>query len=142
MVVSCSKGTYIRTLCHDIGQKLGCGGAMEQLKRTRVSAFSIEDAITLSELEELRNQDKVEEKVVAVDKVFEHLPAFHVKEKYLYMVKNGNALYPNQIKEANCVKESVEARIYDLEEHFYGIYAYDEISGRMKPVKMFLTNED
>lgn len=142
MVVSCSKGTYIRTLCHDIGQKLGCGGAMEKLKRTRVSAFSIEDAITLGQLEELKNQGKVEDRVVPVDKVFEHLPAFHVKDKYLYMVKNGNALYPNQIKEQTSVKEGVEARIYDLEERFYGIYEFDPTSGRMKPVKMFLTGEE
>ena len=47
MEVSCSKGTYIRTLCHDIGEKLGCGGCMESLIRTRVSTFRIEDAKTL-----------------------------------------------------------------------------------------------
>lgn len=142
MLVSCSKGTYIRTLCHDIGQKLGCGGAMEKLTRTKVSSFCIEDAITLKELEELKNQDKVAEKVIPVDKVFEHLPAFHVKEKYLYMVKNGNALYPNQVEEQEAVKTGVEVRMYDKEERFYGVYAYDEIGRRMKPVKMFLMNED
>ena len=142
MVVSCSKGTYIRTLCHDIGQKLGCGGTMEKLKRTRVSSFSIEDAITIEQLEELKRQDKVGEKVIPVDKVFEHLPAFHVKDKYLYMVKNGNALYPNQIVEEREAKEGIEARLYDLEEQFYGVYEYDKVNGRMKPVKMFLTNED
>ena len=51
MEVSCSKGTYIRTLCHDIGEKLGCGGCMESLIRTRVSTFRIEDAKTLDEIE-------------------------------------------------------------------------------------------
>ena len=142
MLVSCSKGTYIRTLCHDIGQKLGCGGAMERLTRTKVSSFYIEDAITLKELEELKNQDKVAEKVIPVDKVFEYLPAFHVKEKYLYMVKNGNALYPNQVEEQEAVKAGIEVRMYDKEERFYGVYAYDETERRMKPVKMFLTNED
>lgn len=142
MVVSCSKGTYIRTLCHDIGQKLGCGGAMEKLTRTKVSSFYIEDAITLSELEKLKAEDKVSEKVVPVDKVFEHMPAFHVKDKYLSMVKNGNALYPNQLTEGKDAGPGVEARIYDTQEHFYGVYAFDEGNGRMKPVKMFLTNED
>ena len=142
ILVTCSKGTYIRTLCHDIGQKLGCGGAMEHLKRTKVSSFLIDDAITLGQLEELKAQDRVEEKVISVDKVFEHLPAFHVKDKFMYMVKNGNALYPNQITEEVPAKAGLEARIYDSKERFYGVYAYDEIEGRMKPVKMFLTNED
>ena len=142
ILVTCSKGTYIRTLCHDIGQKLGCGGAMEHLKRTKVSSFLIDDAITLGQLEELKAQDRVEEKVISVDKVFEHLPAFHVKDKFLYMVKNGNALYPNQITEEVPAKAGLEARIYDSKERFYGVYVYDEIEGRMKPVKMFLTNED
>ena len=49
--VTCSKGTYIRTLCHDIGQKLGCGGCMEELLRTRVGRFSLEESHTLAEVE-------------------------------------------------------------------------------------------
>ena len=55
MEVSCSKGTYIRTLCHDIGEKLGCGGCMESLIRTRVSTFRIEDAKMLDEIESLQS---------------------------------------------------------------------------------------
>ncbi|MDE5951890.1 MAG: tRNA pseudouridine(55) synthase TruB, partial [Acetatifactor sp.] len=54
--VVCSKGTYIRTLCADIGQKLGCGGAMESLVRTRVGEFSLKDALTLGQLQELKDQ--------------------------------------------------------------------------------------
>ena len=50
--VTCSKGTYIRTLCHDIGQKLGCGGCMEELIRTRSGNFTWEDSMTLAEVEE------------------------------------------------------------------------------------------
>ena len=56
MEVSCSKGTYIRTLCHDIGEQLGCGGCMESLIRTRVSAFQIEDAKTLEEIGALKQE--------------------------------------------------------------------------------------
>ena len=61
MEVSCSKGTYIRTLCHDIGEKLGCGGCMESLIRTRVSTFRIEDAKTLDEIETLKQEGKLAE---------------------------------------------------------------------------------
>ena len=63
MTVTCSKGTYIRTLCHDIGLKLGCGAAMESLVRTRVGQFRLEDAITLAQLEEFRDQNRLEEVV-------------------------------------------------------------------------------
>ena len=64
MTVTCSKGTYIRTLCHDIGQKLGCGAAMESLVRTRVGRFRIEDAVTLEQLEKFRDEDRLEEVVI------------------------------------------------------------------------------
>lgn len=64
MTVTCSKGTYIRTLCHDIGQKLGCGAAMESLVRTRVGRFRLEDAITLEQLEKFRDEDRLEEVVI------------------------------------------------------------------------------
>ena len=53
MLITCSKGTYIRTLCHDIGVKLGCGACMESLLRTRVGEFRLEDSITLAQLQEL-----------------------------------------------------------------------------------------
>jgi tRNA pseudouridine55 synthase len=59
--ISCSKGTYIRSLCRDIGERLGCGGAMEHLTRTRVGEFVIENAITLSQLEEIMREERVEE---------------------------------------------------------------------------------
>ena len=70
MEVSCSKGTYIRTLCHDIGEKLGCGGCMESLIRTRVSTFRIEDAKTLDEIETLKQEGKLAELLVPIDAMF------------------------------------------------------------------------
>ena len=63
--VVCSKGTYIRTLCADIGQKLGCGGVMESLVRTRVGKFSLEEALTLEQLQELKDQGRLAEAVTA-----------------------------------------------------------------------------
>ena len=57
MEVTCSKGTYIRTLCHDLGEKLGCGGCMERLERTRVGSFSREESITLSQVEALQKAE-------------------------------------------------------------------------------------
>ena len=64
--VVCSKGTYIRTLCHDIGARLGCGGTMKSLKRTRVGLFTIDNALRLDELEKLAHEDRLEEQVIPV----------------------------------------------------------------------------
>ena len=66
MTVSCTKGTYIRTLCHDIGKKLGCGGCMEALVRTRVSEFRLEDSLTLSQIETLCRDGKLEERILPI----------------------------------------------------------------------------
>ena len=89
--VTCSKGTYIRTLCYDIGRKLGCGGCMESLLRTRVDRFELKDSLTLSQIEKLRDEGRVEEAVVPVEGVFLKLPALVTKpgdgDK---LVHNGN----------------------------------------------------
>ena len=69
MTVTCSKGTYIRTLCHDIGSRLGCGAAMESLLRTRVGRFTLEDAITLDELQHFADEGKAEEHIFPVGKL-------------------------------------------------------------------------
>lgn len=75
MEVTCSKGTYIRTLCHDIGRLLGCGGCMEHLTRTRVDRFSIEDSLTLGQLEQLRDQAAVESCILPVEEALAVLSA-------------------------------------------------------------------
>ncbi len=141
MRVTCSKGTYIRTLCHDIGEKLGCGGTMEGLIRTRVGQFHIEDAITLSQLEQLRDQEKVQEKIMDVDAAFYDLVAVHVKEEHTKLIDNGNAFFLNQIEEQLQVVQGLQVRVYNTQDKFYGVYEYEVEKNRMKPVKMFLTNE-
>ena len=71
MQVHCSKGTYIRTLCADIGEVLGVGACMESLVRTRVSVFPLEEAHTLAEIEKIRDEGTLEELILPVDRVFE-----------------------------------------------------------------------
>ena len=89
--VTCSKGTYIRTLCYDIGRKLGCGGCMESLLRTRVDRFKREDSLTLPQIEKLRDEGRVEEYVVPVEGVFLGLPALVTKPgEGDKLVHNGN----------------------------------------------------
>lgn len=92
MRVHCSKGTYIRTLCHDIGEKLGCGACMEYLVRTRVSDFQIEDAKTLQEIETIMKSGKIEEILYPIDTVFKNLPQIHSRKDSTALLYNGNKL--------------------------------------------------
>ena len=68
--VRCSKGTYIRTLCHDIGQLLGCGGCMSALRRTEAGGFSVRDAIQIGEAQRLADEGRIEERLLPVDTLF------------------------------------------------------------------------
>ena len=72
--VRCSKGTYIRTLCHDIGQRLGCGGCMSALRRTEAGGFSVEDAVTIGEVQRLKDERMVESRLLPVDSLFSRDP--------------------------------------------------------------------
>ena len=137
MTVSCSKGTYIRTLCHDIGEKIGCGGAMATLKRTKVSSFMIQDSLTLSEVEELVKAGTVEEHLVKVDSLFANLSAVTVSKKYQKYVDNGNKIEISFLTEPVRTSLNQEFRVYDEDQRFVGIFEAENRK-TLKPKKMFL----
>lgn len=137
MTVSCSKGTYIRTLCHDIGEKIGCGGAMATLKRTKVSSFMIQDSLTLSEVEELVKEGTIEEHLVKVDSLFASLPAVTVSKKYQKYVDNGNKIEISFLTEPVRTSPNQEFRVYDEDQRFVGIFEAENRK-TLKPKKMFL----
>ena len=138
MRVACSKGTYIRTLCADIGIKLGCGGTMKSLLRTKVGNFSLDKAITLKQLEALRDEERIEEVLFTVDSAFEGCPALHILPEYKKLVDNGNAFYAKHTEEKQIYPNNLWVRVY-AENCFYGIYAYEQEQHRYKPIKMFLS---
>lgn len=92
--VTCSKGTYIRTLCHDIGKTLGIGAAMEHLTRTRVSVFRIEEAMTLSEISRLADlsDEALMDRICQVDTLFPDLCRGQVLPEAEKLLENGNQL--------------------------------------------------
>ena len=89
--VTCSKGTYIRTLCSDIGDKAGCGASMSSLVRTRVGDFKIEDTHKLAELQKIAEQCHLESVVIPVERYYENLPAVVIGDEMRERLINGNS---------------------------------------------------
>lgn len=138
MRIVCSKGTYIRTLCDDIGKKAGCGAAMELLQRTRVGKFRIENALTLSDVETLRTDGGLEEHIVPPDAVFPDLACAKVRQKYRKLLENGNCLAAEMTEDCKRIGDGGQIRVYDDQGLFFGIYRYEERTDTLFPVKMFI----
>ena len=103
--ILCSKGTYVRTLCHDIGEALGCGGCMSSLRRTMAAGFTLADAVTVDEV-----QQQGEALLRSVDSLFAHHPAYHIRHaKVEALCRNGNAFVVHD----------------DLPEDTYRVYGMD-----------------
>ena len=141
MRVHCSKGTYIRTLCHDIGNMLGCGGCMESLLRTRVARFTLEDACKLSEVDALAKEGRVEERILTVDKLFEDWTAVWTKPVFDVVVHNGNPVEKRMLQ-TELPTNMERLRVYDSKGAFIGIYEYSGERKNYKPVKMFYEDHE
>lgn len=135
--VTCSKGTYIRTLCHDIGRRLGCGAAMISLIRTQVDAFCIEQALTLEEIEKRERSGTLVEAVMPIDRLFLSYPEVIVTASGIRYLQNGNAIRRNVCHSRAEIKAGEKVRMYDEEHRFYAVYQYDERSRSFINVKMF-----
>lgn len=106
--VSCSKGTYMRTLCHDIGEELGCGGHMTSLIRTRSGPFLLENAYNLETLEQLKNSQQLESAFITMDQAILRFPAIYLSKPEAKRLKNG-----------------LELTLKNLVSGFYRIYLED-----------------
>lgn len=137
MTVSCSKGTYIRTLCHDIGADLGTGGCMESLLRTRVGRFTLKDSLKLDEAAELFRNSELDKALIPIDAMFEEMQAVYVKQEYAALAYNGNTFQMKSIRTPGILEDGEQVRVYDIEEHFIGIYRYSAESGQFCVKKMF-----
>lgn len=151
--VVCSKGTYIRTLCHDIGQALSCGAVMTSLVRSRVGEFRLKDAKTLDELQELADQGRLQEAVIPVEEMFHALPAIQVSDGAQKALLNGNQLKRSEVlakEEAGIIGKMLqgfpvdqgEYRVYSMDSRFCAIYRYEGDRRLFTPVKMFLEGQD
>lgn len=136
--VLCSKGTYIRTLCADIGEKLSCGACMKSLLRTRSGDFSIEHAHTLSRIETYRDEGRLQELIIPVDGLFGTLKKVSIKPEHAAFVENGNVCSPDFLREKAELENGERVLMYHSDGRFYGIYEYERKEAVLKPYKMFI----
>lgn len=136
--VACSKGTYIRVICADIGEKLGCGAVMTALERTKVGMFTKEKAYTLTQIQKFRDEERLEELIIPVEACFEAYEKITVKPFASKMLKNGNELYYNMLAQ---IPTGDKCRIYDADGRFYGVFLKQETKKTVKPWKMFFPEE-
>ena len=133
--VKCSKGTYIRTLCKDIGDRLGCGGTMKTLERCEASGFTLEDGITLGELEAL-SPDEREARVLPVENIFADKRRVNLAPFFARLARAGQEIYLKKIGLSLNIGEIV--RIGD-DEGFFAIGEVREFEGgrAIKPIRQF-----
>ena len=145
--VRCSKGTYIRTLCYDLGEKLGCGAAMAALERTKSGQFSLDTAFTLAELEAKlkeageHREEVIQSLVIPVDKMFSELQELRLLPEWERLVQNGNSFEEKNLKieyKENDRIDKSQYRVYIGEDVFMGIYEFCKKEKKFSPVKMFL----
>ena len=136
MEVSCSKGTYIRTLCHDIGEKLGVGGCMESLLRVQVGRFVLADSLRLSEIQKSKEDGNLEKILQPIDSVFEQYRAVRIRPDQEKRLQNGNSFRkPDRLQNYD---DQEMVRVYDSNGHFAAVYRYVEKDHEFRIVKMFL----
>ncbi len=134
--VSCSSGTYIRTLCADIGTKLGCGGAMATLCRWRAGEFAIENAHTLAELEQMGEDERMS-LLRPVEGLFASLPKVNLSEFFEKLSRSGCEIYQKKIRTDFAAGERV--RLCSAEGNFYALGEVREYEKGLaiKSIKMF-----
>ena len=156
--VKCSKGTYVRSLCRDIGEKLGVGACMDHLTRTSVSFFTIDNALKLSDIERLAKEEKIEGLILETSEVFKDKKALYVLPEFAKYIDNGNPLQKEYVKSENSGIQDDENnlneqndsdnpwninnqnlfRVYNTSGQFVAVYSYDESREIYMPVKMFI----
>ena len=136
--IDCGKGVYIRTLCHDIGQALGCGAHMQSLERVAAGIFRVEDALTPETVDALAREERLAEALVPLDAPLQHLPAVRVGERGRHAVLNGNPLRPALLDAP--APQVPAVRVY-LNEEFAGIGAPQE-DGSVRFRAMLYKSED
>ncbi len=135
--VRCSKGTYIRTLCDDIGADLGCYGCMEALLRTNVGPFALEEACRLEKVASAVKAGELGKMLCPIDRLFAEYPAVQVKKGWEKLAYNGNGLKRSMTDGDRETRDGACVRIYDAGGNFLALYRYHRETEEYTTVKMF-----
>ena len=128
--ISCGKGTYIRTIISDIGDRLGCGGIMTSLVRTSSGGFTLDDCHTLEEIQQARDEDRLEELILPIERVFEKLPKLRLGEAQTRMYRNGVKL---DLERVRGIRDGIsEYAVYGSDGGFIGTAIADRESGLLR----------
>lgn len=137
--VTCGKGTYIRSLCRDIGERLGTCACMKTLLRTQSGDFLLQQSHRLSEIEEMRDQGRLSEWFISVEDFFSSCGKLQMKKEWDRLLRNGNSFSEDTcIVQPEAKEQSGQFRAYDAAGKFCGIYEYRQEKREYVPVKMFL----
>lgn len=140
--VLCSKGTYVRTICADIGEKLCCGAVMTSLVRTESMGFKIENCYTLEEVQKAADEGRAAELVRPIEDLFSDLVPIFLNEKNTHLYKNGVGLDPKRVEGVVCGTEDLQRYcVYGADRKFIGIGQIDPNKNQFKSLKMFLSGE-
>jgi tRNA pseudouridine55 synthase len=134
--VDCSKGTYIRTLCHDIGENLGCGGCMAELTRTRSGRFSVENSIRLDELKTIVDEGSLDTVLMTMDTALSGYSRVIADEACDKLLRNGNPLRLDAVKSDEVVNDGDKVVMCDYNNNIIGVYI--RLGALFKPVTMLI----
>ncbi len=132
--ISCSTGTYIRTLCHDLGQKLGCGAAMASLRRTWACGFPLTGCRTLEELQALTEEGRLPEALLPLEAAFAGLPRLELLPQASKRFLNGASL---ALERLGLSGEEGQLAVFDSQDQFLGLAAPDLQTGELRPVRVY-----
>ncbi len=137
--VSCSGGTYIRSLIDDLGAALGCGAAMTALERTKVGVFTLENAVTLEELEQARDAGRLDDCLTPVDRALSFLEPVGVTGPQAVRFQNGGALALSRIhSRKEGFPDGALFRIYDPTQRFLGLGEVSLAEDELKVRRVFV----
>ena len=137
LFISCSKGTYIRTIIHDVGEKLSTGGIMTGLVRNSSSGFKLKDCYTLEQVQQMKDNDSLEDAIIPVDKAFESYDEIQLSDVQTSMYRNGVKLDLNRVIYNS--KMNI-FRVYSNENVFLGIAKTDTDTMELVCDKNFFEN--
>lgn len=140
--IKCSAGTYVRSIAHDLGQKLGVGGYLEYLKRLKSGEFSIENAHTLEEIEEAAKKGEIDELIIPLSDILQEFPIVYLREEGVYRARHGNFIPLKFVGGKEGGKRNDFFRLMDFRSNFIGIGKPGKYEGELGIKPVLVVNGD